>query len=123
MKELTKAEEQVMRILWKLKECIVKDILDMMPEPKPAYSTVSTVVRVLQGKGFINHKAYGNSHVYFPAIEEKDYKHFAFDKIMDVFFDNSYQDLVSFLVHEKNIGTTELAKLTQLVHELKNKKP
>ena len=66
IKELTKAEEQVMQILWQLKEAIVKDILEQMPDPKPAYNTVSTVVRVLEGKGFIDHKAYGNSHVYFP---------------------------------------------------------
>jgi BlaI family penicillinase repressor len=122
MKELTKAEQQVMRILWKLKEGIVKDILDQMPDPKPAYSTVSTVVRVLQGKGFINHKAYGNSHVYYPAIEENAYKHFAFDRIMDGFFDNSYNDLVSFLVNEKKLDANELENLTQLVQQLKSNK-
>ena len=118
MKELTKAEEQVMRILWKLEEGIVKNILDMMPEPKPAYSTVSTVVRVLQTKGFIKHKAYGNSHVYFPAIEEKDYKNFAIDKIMDGFFDNSYHDLVSFLVNEKKMTTSDVKELTKMVEQL-----
>ncbi len=118
MKELTKAEEQVMRILWKLKEGIVKDILDMMPEPKPAYSTVSTVVRVLQTKGFIKHKAYGNSHVYFPAIEEKDYKNFAIDKIMDGFFDNSYHDLVSFLVNEKKMTADDVKEMTKMVEQL-----
>ncbi len=118
MKELTKAEEQVMRILWKLKEGIVKDILDMMPEPKPAYSTVSTVVRVLQTKGFIKHKAYGNSHVYFPAIEEKEYKNFAIDKIMDGFFDNSYHDLVSFLVNEKKMTANDVKEMTKMVEQL-----
>ncbi len=118
MKELTKAEEQVMRILWKLQEGIVKDILDMMPEPKPAYSTVSTVVRVLQTKGFIKHKAYGNSHVYFPAIEEKDYKNFAIDKIIDGFFDNSYHDLVSFLVNEKKMTADDVREMTKMVEQL-----
>ena len=76
IKELTKAEEQVMQILWQLNEAIVKDIIEKMPNPKPAYNTVSTVVRVLEGKGFIDHKAYGNSHVYFPLITEAQYKKF-----------------------------------------------
>ena len=123
MKELTKAEEQVMSILWRLKEAIVKDILKEMPKPKPAYNTVSTVVRVLEGKGFINHKAYGNSHVYFPLIEEKAYRNFAFDKVMTTYFDNSYQHLVSFLVNEKRVDINELEELTRLAQQLKNKKP
>lgn len=120
IKELTKAEEQVMRILWKLKESIVKDIIDEMPEPKPAYNTVSTVIRVLETKGFVNHKAYGGSHVYFPIVEEKDYKSFAFDKIFTNYFDSSYEHLVSFLVNENKIDADELEELTQLVEKLKN---
>jgi BlaI family penicillinase repressor len=82
IKELTKAEEQVMQILWQLKEAIVKEIIERMPEPKPAYNTVSTVVRVLEGKSFIDHKAYGNSHVYFSLISEAQSKKFTFDKMM-----------------------------------------
>ena len=123
IKELTKAEEQVMRILWQLNEAIVKDVVEQMPEPKPAYNTVSTVIRVLEGKGFIDHKAYGNSYVYFPTISEEDYKKFALDKIMNNYFSNSYQSLVSFLVSEKNLGINELEELTKLAENLKNKKP
>jgi len=121
IKELTKAEEQVMRILWQLKEAIVKDVIDQMPEPKPAYNTVSTVIRVLETKGFIDHKAYGNSYVYFPAISEEVYKNFAFDKVMNNYFSNSYSSLVSFLVKEKNLSITELEELTKLAEKLKNK--
>jgi predicted transcriptional regulator len=121
IKELTKAEEQIMRILWQLKEGIVKDILEHMPEPKPAYNTVSTVIRVLEGKGFISHKAYGNSYVYFPAISEEAYKHFAFDKVMNNYFSNSYESLVSFLVKEKNLSVNDLEELTKLAEKLKNK--
>src|ERR1700744_6244260 len=122
IKELTKAEEQVMRILWQLKEAIVKDVIDQMPEPKPAYNTVSTVIRVLEGKGFIDHKAYGNSYVYFPLISEEAYKNFAFDKVMTNYFSNSYESLVSFLVKEKNLSINELEELTKLAENLKNKK-
>jgi BlaI family transcriptional regulator, penicillinase repressor len=119
IKELTKAEEQVMQILWQLKEGIVKDILEKMPEPKPAYNTVSTVVRVLEGKGFIGHKAYGNSHVYYPLISEDEYKKFTFDKMMTNYFSNSYESLVSFLVKEKNLSLQELEEITELAKKLK----
>lgn len=122
IKELTKAEEQVMQLLWQLKEAIVKDILGLMPEPKPAYNTVSTVVRVLEGKGFIGHKAYGNSHVYFPLISEAQYKKFTFDKMMSSYFSNSYQSLVSFIASEKKLDLQQLDELTQLIEDLKNKK-
>jgi len=122
IKELTKAEEQIMQILWQLNEAIVKDIIDKMPEPKPAYNTVSTVVRVLEGKGFIDHKAYGNSHVYFPLISEANYKKFTFDKMMKNYFNDSYKSLVSFIADEKKLGINELDELTNLIDNLKNKK-
>lgn len=121
MRELTKAEEQVMRIIWQLKEALIKDIVGQMPEPKPAYNTVSTVVRVLEGKGFVDHKAYGNTYVYFPRVEEADYRHFAFDKVMNNYFGNSYKSLVSFLVKEKNLDSKELDELLKLAENLKNK--
>lgn len=122
IKELTKAEELIMQILWQLNEAIVKEIIDKMPDPKPAYNTVSTVVRVLEGKGFIDHKAYGNSHVYFPIISEAEYKKFTFDKMMRNYFDDSYKSLVSFIADEKKLGIKELDELTNLIDNLKNKK-
>ena len=122
MKELTKAEEQIMQILWQLKEAIVKQIIDKMPDdPKPAYNTVSTVVRVLESKGFVNHKAYGNSHVYFPIISEEDYKKFAFDKVIKSYFNNSYKTLVSYLVKEQKLNLSELAELILLAERSRNK--
>ncbi|RFZ95035.1 BlaI/MecI/CopY family transcriptional regulator [Mucilaginibacter conchicola] len=122
LKELTKAEEQIMQILWQLNEGIVKDILEQMPDPKPAYNTVSTVVRVLEGKGFIDHKAYGNSHVYFPLISEADYKKFSVDKLMTSYFDNSYKSLVSFIADENKLGVKELDELSALIEKLKAEK-
>ncbi|MFD2145892.1 BlaI/MecI/CopY family transcriptional regulator [Mucilaginibacter antarcticus] len=110
-----------MQILWQLNEAIVKDIIEKMNEPKPAYNTVSTVVRVLEGKGFIDHKAYGNSHVYFPLITEADYRKFTFDKMMTGYFSNSYKSLVSFIADEKKLGVKELDELTRLIDELKSK--
>lgn len=122
MRELTKAEEQVMLILWDMKEALVKEVIEKMDPPKPAYNTVSTVIRVLEGKGFVNHKAVGNTHIYFPVITEDQYKHFAFDKVMNNYFENSYQSLVSFLVKEKNMDMDELNELIQLAEKLQNKK-
>ena len=122
IKELTKAEETIMQLLWQLKETVVKDIIERMSEPKPAYNTVSTVVRVLEGKGFIGHKAYGNTHVYFPLISEAQYKKFTFDKMMSNYFSNSYQSLVSFIANEKKLDIQQLDELTQLIEDLKRKK-
>ena len=121
IKELTKAEEQVMQILWQLNEAIVKDIIEQIPEPKPAYNTVSTVVRVLEGKGFVDHKAYGNSHVYFPIISEAEYKKFTFDKMMKSYFNDSYKSLVYFIADEKKLDINELDELTKLIDNLKTK--
>ncbi len=114
MKELTKAEEQVMQILWQLKEGIVKDILAKMPDPKPAYTTVSTVVRVMETKGFVAHKAYGTSHVYYPTINEDEYKKLAFDKLLKTFFNDSVKELISYLAKEKKLNITDLAELILL---------
>jgi BlaI family penicillinase repressor len=122
IKGLTRAEEQVMQLLWQLKEAIVKDIIGLMPLPKPAYNTISTVVRILEGKGFAGHKAYGNSHVYFPLISEAEYKRFTFDKMMGSYFSNSYQSLVSFIANEKKLDIQQLDELTQSIEGLKNKK-
>ncbi|RZL39530.1 MAG: BlaI/MecI/CopY family transcriptional regulator [Pedobacter sp.] len=122
MRELTKAEEQVMLILWEMKEGLVKEVIEKMEPPKPAYNTVSTVIRVLEGKGFIDHKAVGNTHVYFPIITEEQYKHFAFDKVMNNYFENNYQSLVSFLVKEKNMDMDELDDLIALAEKLKESK-
>lgn len=122
MRELTKAEEQIMLILWEIKEGLVKEVIEKMVPPKPAYNTVSTVIRVLENKGFIGHKAIGNTHIYFPLISEEQYKHFAFDKVMNNYFENNYQSLVSFLVKEKNMDMDELDELIKLAENLKNKK-
>lgn len=122
IKELTKAEEQIMLILWEMGEALVKDVIEKMKQPKPAYNTVSTVIRVLEGKGFINHKAIGNTHIYFPLVKESDYRRFAFDKVMNNYFENSYGSLVSFLVNEKSMSNEELCEIIELAEKLKKDK-
>ena len=122
IKELTKAEEQIMLILWEMEEALVKDVIEKIPEPKPAYNTVSTVIRVLETKGFVDHKAIGNTYIYFPIIKEADYKRFALDKVMNNYFENSYESLVSFLVKDKNMSKNELDEIIQLAEKLKKDK-
>ena len=119
LKELTKAEDQLMRVLWQLKKGFIKDIADQMPEPRPAYNTVATVLKVLKNKGFVEHEKVGNMYVYFPLIQEKDYTRFAFNKIFSNYFNGSYQRLVSFLAEEKEIDSNSRKELLKLAEKLK----
>ena len=120
MKELTKAEDQIMQILWKLGKGFVKDIVEEMPDPKPAYNTVSTIVRILETKGFIDHKAYGKTHEYFPIITKEKYTKFYLNNLLKGYFNGSFQNLVSFFAKENEMNATDLEKL---LNELKNQKP
>ncbi len=121
MKELTKAEEQIMQILWKLEEAFVNDIIDRMPEPRPAYNTVSTIVRILERKGFVDHKAYGKTHQYFPLISKTDYTRQFMKSFMRNYFGNSFRDMVSFFAKEDNMSVQEMEALMEEVkRELEN---
>src|SRR5688572_30123776 len=120
LKELTKAEDQVMQILWRLQKGFVKDIIDEMPNPKPAYNTVSTIVRILETKGFVDHKAYGKTHEYFPMITRDKYTKFYLNNLIKGYFNGSFQNLVSFFAKENKMDVHDLEKL---LDELKNQKP
>jgi BlaI family penicillinase repressor len=120
LKELTKAEDQVMQILWTLEKGFVKDIIEEMPEPKPAYNTVSTIVRILETKGFVDHKAYGKTHEYFPLITKEKYTKFYLNNLIKGYFNGSFQNLVSFFAKENKLGTNDIEKLLE---EMKNQKP
>lgn len=111
MKELTKAEEQVMQILWKLKKGFVNDLLDHLPEPKPAYNTISTIVRILVKKGFVGFKAFGKTHEYFPLISKKEYSNFYLKNFVGNYFEGSFQNLVSFFAKENNMDLEDFEKL------------
>jgi len=116
-KELTKAEEELMQILWQLKKGFINDILSEIPAPKPAYNTVSTIVRILEKKGFIDHKAYGKSYEYFPLISKKDYTKTYFGHFMKNYFGNSYREMVSFFTRDNNLDLAELEDLKQAMAE------
>jgi BlaI family transcriptional regulator, penicillinase repressor len=119
LKELTKAEDQVMQILWALGKGFVKDIIEEMPNPKPAYNTVSTIVRILETKGFVDHKAYGKTHEYYPLITKEKYTKFYLNNLIKGYFNGSFPNLVSFFAKENKMDAKDLEKLLQ---ELKNQK-
>jgi len=120
IKELTKAEDQIMQILWTIGKGFVKDIIEEMPEPKPAYNTVSTIVRILETKGFIDHKAYGKTHEYFPVISKEKYTRFYLNNLIKGYFNGSFQNLVSFFAKDSKMNSQDLEKL---LDELKKNQP
>ncbi len=122
MKELTKAEEQVMQILWKLKKGFVKDLIKQFKSPKPAYNTVSTIVRILEKKGFVWHKAYGKTHEYYPKISKKEYAKSFFNKFLNNYFSNSFQQMVSFFSENNELSVEEIEEIKQLLEKQINDK-
>ncbi len=117
MKELTKAEEQIMQVLWELKKGFVKDIIEKLPEPRPAYTTVSTIVRILEKKGFVAYNAYGKTHEYYPLIEKKDYTHQLFKGMLNGYFGSSIRQMVSFFSREKDLSVAELEDLKNIIDD------
>lgn len=109
--QLTKAEEQVMQILWDLGEGLVKDIREKFSDPKPARNTVSTVVRILEQKGFVAHKTYGNVYLYYPAVSKSEYSKSQLFRLMEGYFDNSFPAMASFFAREKDLSIKDLDNL------------
>ncbi len=116
MKELTKAEEQIMQILWKLEKGFVKDILEHLPKPKPAYNTVSTIVRILEKKGFVSHTAYGNTHEYYPVLSKEEYTRKFLKRFVENYFSDSFKEMVSFFAKEKDMSISELEDTMRMIY-------
>jgi len=122
-KELTRAEEEVMQVLWKLGKGFVNDVLGCFPEPRPAYNTVSTIIRILEKKGFANHTAYGKTHEYFPLISKQDYTRQFMGGVVKGYFDNSYKKVVSFFTGDENMSLKEMEEIRRIIDEqIKQKK-
>ncbi len=119
LKELTRAEEEIMQILWQLEKGFVKDIIEQMPDPKPAYNTVSTIVRILENKGFVDHRAYGKTHEYFPLVTRERYTKFYLNNMIRGYFDGSFHNLVSFFAKEHKLSAADVEKLLK---EIRNNK-
>ena len=122
MKDLTKAEEQIMQVLWKIEKGFVKDVLAQLPRPKPAYNTVSTIIRILESKGYVGYKAYGKTHEYFPLISKEKYSSLMMQDMVKGYFNGSFKSMVSFFIKEEKLDISDLDELLKLSEKLKNKK-
>lgn len=123
MKRLTKAEEDIMQIIWRLERCTVSNIREIVQGEvggkKPPHSTISTIVRILEDKGFLGHKAYGRTYEYFPLVSKEEYSHRTLNKFVSDYFEGSMNRLVSYLVKEEKI---DLDELNNLLNHSDNKK-
>ena len=122
MNKLTRKEEELMKILWKVKEGFVKDLVEFYPDPRPHYNTVSSLVRLLEEKGFVDHKAYGNTHQYFPVISKQEYRKSFIKDVVKDYFDNSYKQTVSLFIEEQNLSKDDLNELINLIQSKKEEK-
>jgi len=120
MKRLTRAEEEVMQILWKEGNAFVREILMYFPDPKPAYNTISTIVRILEKKGFVAHEAFGKSHRYYPLIKKESYREARFSDLMKGYFNNSMKQVLSHFSDADKLNIREADELIQLLEEIKN---
>lgn len=117
MKKLTKAEEEIMQILWDLKEANVSSILEEMPQPKPAYNTVSTIVRILESKEFVNHRKKGKGYIYFPVVEKETYTNQTMNTLIDSYFNGSFKSMVSFFMKKNKLDSTDLEAILKEINK------
>jgi BlaI family penicillinase repressor len=117
MKELTRAEEQIMQVLWKLEKGFVKDVIDELPAPKPAYNTVSTIIRILEKKGVVSHRAFGNTYEYHPLVTKDEYKKKFFKSFLSRYFGDSFPDMVSFFAGGRDLSLEELEDIRERLNE------
>ena len=117
MKELTKAEEQIMQVIWQLETCYIKEIVVALPEPKPAYNTVGTFLKILENKGFVTREKTGNVYAYSPAVEKRDYSQRNIRSLVSKYFEGSTENLLSFMVEEKELSIDQVERLLK---KLKN---
>lgn len=119
IKSLTRAEEDIMQHIWQLGRCTVSDILDLLPEPRPPHSSISSIVRILERKNFVGHKSYGRTYEYFPLISKDEYSRKSVLSLIRDYFNGSPSELVSFLIAKEH---TSVEEMHELINDLKKKK-
>ena len=119
---MTKAEEQIMQLIWQLGPCFIKEILASLPSPRPAYTTVSTIVRILEQKGFVDHRVFGTTHQYFAVVSKESYSHFSVKKMLENYFDGSLKQMVSFFSKQERLSVKEMEELLKTVEKIKREK-
>lgn len=117
MKQLTKAEEDIMHVLWQLEKATVKQVIEELEEPKPAYNTVSTIVRILESKGFVDYEKKGKGHVYFPILKKESYSNQSINKLVNNYFQGSFNSMVSFFVQKNDISMKELEQVLKDINK------
>ena len=117
MKKLTRKEEAAMKLLWKARKGFIKELIDLHPDPKPLYTTFSSVIRGLEEKGFIGHKAYGKNHEYYPLVKKEEFRKMFMKEVVSDYFGSSYKNVVSFFLDEKRISTNDLKKLIDIIEK------
>lgn len=120
MVKLAKREEQIMQVFWEVGKAFIRDIIPMLPEPKPHYNSVATMVKILEEKGFLSHETMGNMFYYFPLIGREEYQKFALKDVVSQYFDNSYPRMLAFFAKEQNLSEEEFAEILTII---KSKKP
>jgi BlaI family transcriptional regulator, penicillinase repressor len=122
MMELTRAEEQIMQILWKIEKGFIKEVLDQFEDPKPAYTTVATFLKILEKKGFVSHETLGNSHKFYPLISKEEYSKSHLNSIFGKYFKGSIKDVVTFFSDNNKVNINDIDSAIKLLTEIKNKK-
>jgi len=117
MKGLTKREEEVMSVIWESGKVLVNDIIPRLPVPDLPYTTVSSIVRILEKKGFVDHKSYGKTHEYFAIITKEDYRNAQMKNIVKRYFDSSYRNVVSYFVNDRKLSTEDLKSLIEIIEK------
>ena len=115
MQKLAKREEQIMQVYWDLGKAFIKEVIPNLPEPKPHYNSVATMVKILEEKGFLDHDSVGNVYRYFPIISREDYQKHAMKDIVSQYFDNSYPRMLAFFAKEQNLTEDELQEILQMI--------
>ena len=115
MIKLAKREEQIMQVFWDLKKAFIRDVIPQLPDPKPHYNSVATMVKILEEKGFLEHETAGNMHAYFPVISREDYQKFALKDIVSQYFDNSFPRMLAFFAKEQKLSEKQLNEIVTII--------
>jgi BlaI family penicillinase repressor len=115
MVKLAKREEQIMQVFWDLGKAFIKEVIPHLPDPKPHYNSVATMVKILEEKGFLSHEAVGNVYQYFPLVSREDYQGHAMEDIVSKYFDNSYPRMLAFFAKQQNLSEAELNEIIKLI--------
>ena len=123
MKKLSRKEEELMQVMWHLKKAFVKDAIDQLPDPKPHYNTIATLMKRLEEKGFLAHREYGGTFEYYPIVEKEKYKDTFMKKVVSTFFDNSYFNMLAYFAKEEKLNQEEIEELMKIIEKNKKRYP